>query len=199
MRVNDRLYRQIKGGIYHSTSMSGYRGIRASDAILPNTGQFPISYGQSSHSCCYKLAAISLLDLRNPSRPLVGKEAWRNWTTFLSNHKPITVLLGLDPVCLSETLHDYDSLQKLFPYKTMVAEAEACYPARIPFDAIRRLILVCAERHTFFRIVPGNLISDKEFARTAVQFEAKLKKVRRKGPRPYGAILDLSDAITEIA
>jgi hypothetical protein len=202
MRVNDRLFRQIKGGIYHSTSVSGYRAIRSSGHILPNSGQFPFSHGQSPHSCCYKIVAISLLDLRQPARPLVGQEAWRNWTTFLTNHEPITVLLDLAPDSLSEPLHDFDSLQKRFPFGTMVAEAEKCYPGPISFAAVRRCILVCAKWHTIFRIIPGNEISDIDFSRTEAQFDRKWERVRPKsnGPVLGLAIFDeLSDAITEVS
>jgi hypothetical protein len=194
MRINDRLYSQIKGGVYHSTNISGYRGIRALDAILPNTGMFPFSHGQSPHSCCHKLGAIALLDLRNPSpaRPLVGKEAWHNWTRFLSNHDPITILLDIDPDRLSEPLQDYDSLQERFPMSTMVAEAEKCYAAQIPFDAIRRCVLVCAKWRTFFRVVAGNQISDADFLRAENGFEAKLRKIGWKDPFSLGDVLKAS-------
>ena len=111
MRKNDRLYNKIKGGLYHSTSVPGYRMILESKAILPNTGSFPFSHDQSQYSPCYQIGAISLLDLRDPKYPLVGRGAWTNWTRFLTHHKPITVLLQIDPSCLSEPLHDYESLQ----------------------------------------------------------------------------------------
>lgn len=158
--------------------MTGYRGIRSSGAILPNTGSFPFSFGQSMHSCCHKLGAISLLDLRNPTRPLVGRNAWpSNWTTFLDNHKPITILLDIDPAFLSEPLHDYDSLQERFPQAKMVAEAEKCYPSPIPIGAVRRCILVCGKWRTFFRIVAGNEITDTAFSRADASFEARLQRI----------------------
>ena len=194
MRVNDRLYNQIKGGIYHSTSISGYRGICTSGAILPNTGSLPFSHGRSPTSCCYKLGAISLLDLRSPSptRPLVGKDAWVNWTTFLDNHQPITVLLEITPSYLSAPLHDFDSLQERYPYSAMVAEAEKCYPCAIPIEAIHRSILVCAKKHTFFRIISGHEITDTDFYRAETSFEAKLQKIGWEDPNPWSGLLDVS-------
>jgi len=175
IRSNDRLFNQLKGGIYHSTSISGYCGIRATGAILPNRGLFPFSHSQTGHSCCYELGAISLLDLRIPSkRPLVGRGVWANWITFLSNHEPITILLDIDPSRLSEPLQDYDSLQDRLPDHTMVAEAEVCYAGSIPFDSVRRCFLVCARRHTLFRIIPGNNVSDIQISSTEALFQKTL-------------------------
>ena len=196
MRANDRLYNQIKGGLYHSTSISGYRGIRSSGTILPNNGSFPFSHGQSPNSCCYHLGAIALLDLRSPTRPLVGKDAWLNWTTFLDNHKPITVLLDIDPSYLTGPLHDYDSLQERYPYRTMVAEAEKCYTHPIPIDAIRRTVLVCAKWRRFFGVISGHVITDTEFSRTETSFEAKLKKIGWKDPFAW---VELGDALVSNA
>jgi hypothetical protein len=170
--------------------MSGYRGIRTTRAILPNTGLFPFSHGQSPHSCCHKVGAIALLDLRNPTRPLVGKEAWTNWTMFLNNHKPITVLLDIDPAYLSQPLYDFDLLQERYPYSPMVAEAEKCYPHPIPIDAIRRSILVCAKWYTFFKIISGREITDTDFSRAERSFESKLQKTGRKQPSFWSEFLD---------
>ena len=176
--MNDRLYNRIKGGIYHSTSILGYRGIRSSRAILPNSGGLPFSHGQSRNSCCHKLGAVSLLDLGgSASRPLVGHEAWSRWTLFLSNHKPITILLEIDRTCLTAPLYDYDSLKEHFPMATMVAEAEKCYAGPIPIHAVSRCVLVCAKLRTVFRIVPGNEVSDADLLRIETSFDRKLQKI----------------------
>ncbi len=190
MRANDRLYTQIKGGIYHSTSVTGYRGIRSSGAIQPNTGLFPSSHFKSQYSCCRKLGAISLLDLQNPTRPLVGRKRWSNWTTFLDNHRPITVLLDIDPAYLSEQLHDFDSLREHDPDCTMVAEAEKCYSRPIPINAVRRCILVCAKSYSFFQIISGHTISDTDFAQTEANFEAKLRKIGYTEPPDVSRLFD---------
>jgi hypothetical protein len=95
--------------------------------------------------------AIALLDLRNAARPLVARNAWSNWTTFLDNHKPITILLDIDPAYLTERLYDYDSMQQRFPYATMVAEAEKWYPGPICIEAVRRCVLICANWRLDFR------------------------------------------------
>ena len=198
MRKNDALYNQIKGGIYHSTSITGFRGICSSGSILPNTGSFPFSFPQSPHNCCHKLGAISLLDLRSPAHPLVGPDAWlNNWERFLNNHKPITVLLDIAPDYLSEQLHDYESLRQRFPGCGMVIEAEKCYPRPIPIDAVSRCILVCAKRHTFFDIISVHELTNTYFFRTEASFEARLRKSGWKEPNPDPVILDCCSAFQQ--
>ena len=151
---------------------------------------FPFSHGKSVTSCCHKLGAIALLDLRNAARPLVARNAWSNWTTFLDNHKPITILLDIDPAYLTERLYDYDSMQQRFPYATMVAEAEKCYPGPICIEAVRRCVLICANWRSLFRIISGHEITDADFSEARRSFDAKLKKIGWKEPPAWCDILD---------
>jgi len=181
MRKNDRLYKSIKGGLFHSTSIGGYKGIRERRQILWNDGSFPFSHGQTKCSSCWKLKAISLLDLRNPKveMPLVGKDACTNWKTFLTNHDPVTVLLEIDPSSLSDPLLDFDALQDSPEGRlTMVAEAEVCYRLPIPIEAVRRCVLVCSKvKGPFiFHVVPGTEISEIQFEEVQDRFEARLRK-----------------------
>ncbi len=110
---------------------------------------------------------------------------------FLNNHKPITTLLDIDPDYLSERLYDYDSLQQRFPYATIVAEAEKSYPRPIPIDAVRRCILICAKRRSFFRIISRHEITDADFSGAEASFEAKLRKIGWKEPFPWGDLSTL--------
>jgi hypothetical protein len=201
MRKNDRLYRSIKGGLFHSTSIIGYKGIRERRQILWNDGSFPFSHRQTKCSSCWKLKAISLLDLRNPKveMPLVGQEAWLNWKIFLTNHDPITVLLEIDPSFLSEPLLDYHALQDVPEGRlTMVAEAEVCYRLPIPLEAICRCVLVCSKvkRPFIFHAVPGADITDNQFGEVQNRFETKLRKIGWREPDHW--ITHITDACSNI-
>lgn len=173
MRKNHRLFNVIKGGIYHSTSITSYKRILTSGAITPNRGQFPFSHPQSKNSRCYLHGGISLLDIRDPKQALTGKTIWTNWTAFLDNHDPITLLLDIDPKALTKTLYDFDALSEKYPFQTMVAEAEKCYCEPIPTTAIQRCILVNAKDKRFFRIIKGNNVSDGDFQKAKHLFESK--------------------------
>jgi hypothetical protein len=182
VRLNDRLYNRIKGGLYHSTSITGYKGIRATAEIRPNLNTLPFSHGQSPHSHCYKLGAISLLDLRNPKRPLVGKDGYTNWATFLSNHKPLTVLLEIKPELLTLPLDDYDSLNARSSDQIMVPEAEACYPGPISIQAISRVLLICGMLRSNFWIIPGYDVSEDQIRRAEESCRSKWNKFIEDNP-----------------
>lgn len=189
MRKNDCLFNKIKGGIYHSTSIEGYKGIRNSGFIFPNDGRFKFSHGQTPHSCCHKLKAISLLDLKNPLGPLFPKQGPSNWTGFLNNHKPVTILLEIEEAKLIERPKNYTDLMDVHRRKEIfVAEAEVCYPHSIPITAIKRCVLVCAANRKFFRILLGDLLSDEFIEQTKEIFQKKLEKAGWKDPFPWSTL-----------
>jgi hypothetical protein len=189
MRLNDRLYRRIRGGVYHSTSISGWRGIRERGEILPNDGSLPFSHGQSRVSCCRHLGGISLLDLRNPPWPLVGHDSLTNWTCFLRNHHPITLLLQIDPdALLARLLFDRERLTQLNLRMPFVPEAEVCYLRAIPMTAIQRAYLICAHKHTLFEVVSVAELIEDRIARVELRFKHQLESLRQPPVERHGVL-----------
>ncbi len=181
MRRNDRLYQVLRGGLYHSTSLAGWRGIRERGEIIPNDGSLPFSHGQSKASCCYHLGGISLLDLRNPRMALTGPDGLSQWTTFLGNHRPMTILLEIDPALLSEHfLVSADRIRSLAHQGLIfVPETEACYRLPIPVASIPRAHLVCAARHTNFKTFILSRLTDSCLERWQLAFRTEAEECDR--------------------
>jgi hypothetical protein len=193
MRLNDRLYRRIRGGVYHSTSIAGWRGVRERGEIQPNDGSLLLSHSQSRVSCCRHLGGISLLDLRNPPWPLVGHGGFRNWTLFLRNHHPITVLLQIDPGALSAPLlFGRERVTRLDLGMPFVPEAEVCYLRSIPVTAIQCVYLICAQKHTLFEVLSVSELTEDRLARVERAFKYQLEKLRPPPAQRRHGVLSLA-------
>jgi hypothetical protein len=194
MRLNDRLYRRIRGGVYHSTSIAGWRGIRERGEIQPNDGSWPFSHSQSRTSGCRHLDGISLLDLRNPPWPLVGHDGFTNWTRFLRNHHPITLLLRIDPGALSiSRLFGRERVKSLIDFgMPFVPEAEVCYLGAIPVTAIQRTYLICAQKHTLFRVLSVSELTEDRLASVELAFKYQQDKLRPPPGQTRQGVLSLA-------
>ena len=180
MRLNDALYRRLLGGVYHSTSVAAWRDILACGKIMPNNGSFPFSHGQSKVSYCYSVGGISLLDFRNPSTSLVGPDSLGQWRTFLTNHKPLTILLRLNVDRLApSSLIAPDRVRSSALFKSVFVPAvEACYRDTISVAAVSGAYVVCAQDHTIFRFVRTERLTDDCLTCLQSTFRSKMEKRR---------------------
>lgn len=159
LEANDLLCRQVRGCVLHSTSLTGYRGIRSEGQIFPNTGKFPNSHTQSPISLCRKKGAISLLDLRKTTGYPVNDE-YIQWTDLLYNHEPVTILLDIEPSFLIERMPSHDERSKGLEACTYVDEVEWCYPEPISLNAVKRCLLVSGWDPPVFDIFEAILSED---------------------------------------
>ncbi len=158
MKENGRLFRLIKGGLLHITSLEGYAGIARTGLIRPNEGRFPCTY--SARGVCHLIHAVALLDLGLGKQPLFGPGALGLWMGLLTAHKPVTVLLDLDRSRFppGTRLLNFDDLGQYMepPYRAqMLPDTEVCHPGPIPVKAIKRCILVDYWDGEDFELFPG--------------------------------------------
>lgn len=140
-----KLFQVIKGGLFHITSLEGYRGIARDGAIKPNEGKFPSTY--SARGVCHLINAVALLDLGLGKQPLFGPDALGLWMGLLTVHKPVMFILDLDRSRFPSgtQLLTFDDLGHYMepPYRAqMLPDTEVCHPGPIPVRTIKRCIVV---------------------------------------------------------
>lgn len=138
-----QLFPRLRGGVFHSTSVTGYKGIRDSGYIIPNTGQFPCKYPQTPNYYGYSKGYISLFDFGLVSDQQCI-QIHHTWGQFFFDRKPVTIVLCLNRNVLSKKLIPNTAAPKLGnkDYKGRIPYVEAWYPEPIPFSVIDRFMLV---------------------------------------------------------
>ena len=139
----DDLLRVLRRGVYHLTSVQGYRGIRRSGEIQPNEGSFPYTYPQSATSYARLQGYVSLFDFETPtiSQCLLTRPLWDG---FFIKHKPATLLISLDRKKLAPKLIPNDVALQVPQHErgTWLRHVEVWYPGPIPFGWVVTCILV---------------------------------------------------------
>jgi hypothetical protein len=160
---------------------------------MPNDGSLPFSHGQSKVSYCHSIGGISLLDLRNPSRPLVGPDGLTQWRTFLTNHKPLTLLLQLDIKQIA-TPHfiNPERVAEIAIYQyVFVPVAEACFCHCIPLCAVLGAYVVCGEDYRVFRYQTLSQLTDENLERLTSTFRRIADKKREPAHSCHAPSLSL--------
>jgi hypothetical protein len=172
------LFQVLRNGYYHATSIEAYRAIRTSGCILPNyQDQFNTSFPQSRNSCCRQLNAISLFDFQTPSLEDIFDEiVSMQWSQFLYRWKPITILIGLNPVRLDGDIISNDEARAMIGLYPLIKDVEVCYPKPIHLDAVVRYILICADHLWRFKVFDTQVISDEQIHET-FQYCKQLEEV----------------------
>lgn len=138
-----KIYPKLRGGLFHRTNISGYRGIKKSGNILPNRGLFPFSYPQSETYFAFSRGYISLFDFELASdRDCISIH--HTWDHFFFDGKPITIVFRLNRDYLSQKLIPNSSGSKWGEpnHRSYIPYVEAWYPEPIPFNVIDDFIIV---------------------------------------------------------
>jgi len=137
-----KIYPLLRGGLFHRTSIEGYRGIRRSGQISPNRGQFPFTYPQSQAYYCFSKRYVCLFDFRSISdQKCISIQ--HIWGQFFFDQKPFTIVFRLNRDSLSEKLIPSTAVKQTDPdYKPRIAYIEAWYPEPIPFEAIDGFLVI---------------------------------------------------------
>jgi hypothetical protein len=124
----------------------------------------------------------------------VGYGGFMNWTLFLRNHHPITLLLQIDPGALSVPhLFGRERVKSLIDVgMPFVPEAEVCYLRAIPVTAIQRIYLICAQKHTLFVVHSVSELTEDRFARVELAFKYQLEKLRSPPEQKRQGVLSLA-------
>jgi hypothetical protein len=137
-----KIYPLLRGGLFHRTSIEGYRGIRSSGQIFPNRGQFPFTYPQSKHYLAFSKGYVSLFDFGS-IRDQDCISIHHTWGQFFFDQKPITIILRLNRDSLSQLIPNNSAPKRSAPdYRSYIPYVEAWYPEAIPVEAIDSFIVV---------------------------------------------------------
>jgi hypothetical protein len=136
----------LKKNIFHRTNINGFKGIRQSGYILPNSGQFPSSYPQSKSYFGPSMGYICLFDFES-SREEDYRINHHIWGMFFADQKPVTIVLKLNRHDLQDKLFPNSVAPKLGEenYKGFISFVEAWYPEAIPVSAIEGYIVTYYE------------------------------------------------------
>lgn len=164
----------LKKGILHRTGLQGYKGIKQSGHIEPNLGQFPYSYPQSKTYYGGSNGFICLFDFESAE-----EEDYRaihlTWGQFLTDHKPITIIMRLNRQKLVQKLIPNSDAPKIGDpkYRSYIPYVETWYPEPIPLSAVENYIVTFWNRD-------ADKIEFQEFtSEDLIEFEKLLNLVEK--------------------
>jgi hypothetical protein len=141
------LWRELRNGLlWHRTSATDYRQIRAEGFIKPNDGRVNRWGGPYA---CQQLGGVSLFDFSSQPEDLIFGEVHK-WRPFLGNAGPVTVFLGLEKGRLPGKLSPYPE-NKEGTTGNVIPWVEVCHCGAIPISAATSYLLVCAVDYRGFR------------------------------------------------
>ncbi len=180
-----KIYPLLKGGIFHRTSIEGYRGIKNSGKISPNVGQFRYTYPQSEFYFAFYRGYVSLFDFTSVrDRDCISIH--HTWGGFFFDQKPITIVLRLSKEYLFDKLIPNDSAPKLGnpEYKGYLPYVEAWYPELIPFKAIEGLIISLSQGFNKSPIF-------QEFSTAEIDnFELRINKIEERWKEMFEGLME---------
>lgn len=136
------LFPLLRKRIVHRTGIRGYRGIRKSGHIIANQGQFPYTYPQSRVYFAHSMNYISLFDLESAKiKDCISTH--HTWGHFFYDHKPVTIILGLNRHKLGDDLIPNSAAPKpgTEGYKSKIPYVEVWYPRPISISVIESYII----------------------------------------------------------
>ena len=136
----------LRGYLWHTTGVNGFREICSQGSIKVNSGDLPKAYTQSQCSNCFEEGAISLFDLITHSdRDLIGEDLLllEKWPEVMFRHKP-TIFLGMELGSVGSNLLFYDELKRRRGLGGIIPRIEVCHVGDIPFQIVKK-VGVCRE------------------------------------------------------
>lgn len=132
----------LKGGLFHSTTVCGFKGIIKSGYISPNKGKFAFTFPQSERSFSVAQNFISLFDFSAGSeREMVHH--FRKFDIFFCMKNNIRVILEINKEKLTEEIIPNDANLPLGnpAHKYYIPVFEVWYPINIQTSAISKVIV----------------------------------------------------------
>ncbi len=125
---------------WHRTSLSAFRAILESGSVIPNTGQFDITYPQSK--ACYgrSIGAVCLFDFDTESLDAVLSKSG-NWGRFLVDRGAATLVIGIDGAKLDPSRLSFAKSVREYQ-KTFIPFVEVWYRGDVATSKFDRLVLV---------------------------------------------------------
>lgn len=170
-----KIYPLLKGGIFHRTSISGYKGIKERGKIIPNQGEFLYTYPQSKTYFASSKGYVCLFDFTTAS-DYQCISICDTWSGFFFDQEPFTIVLRLSKTYLVDKLIPNTSAPKLGDpeYKGYIPYIESWYPEPIPYEAIEGLIIskwLGFDESPIFKEFSTSEIDEAELIINAIQEE----------------------------
>jgi hypothetical protein len=153
----EELIARLRGYLWHTTSLEGFRQIHVQNAIKVNRGDLPKAYTQSQHSNCYEEGGISLFDLITHSdRDLIGEDLLLldKWPGVMFRHNA-TVLLGMELGSIASNLLFYPELKRRRGLGGIIPRIEVCHVGDIPSYLIKKIGVWAEEKPTDILFYPN--------------------------------------------
>jgi hypothetical protein len=183
MTRRHKLFRKLRGGVYHVTYPKGLRGILDTGAISPNPDG-KLSHMPGSYICQYH-GAVSLLDLRlHREEGLFGTGGGiQNWAHVFSYNEPC-VALELNIGAIEGNFIPLARDQILGKPGRFIMEAEICHRGPIVVSAIIRSHLIGRAK----RWIAEFTDLEKAYSQTV----ACARRTRKQSQYPIGLLTDPS-------
>jgi hypothetical protein len=125
---------KLRGGLFHTTTPDGYRGILKDRAILPNDGSRQWTFPQSANSVATRLRAVSLFDFRTATEKECISQAL-NWRGFFFFQK-VTVALRLSDRIRPRLISNEKAFQLFGMSAVQIPFVEVWHPEPISISSI---------------------------------------------------------------
>ena len=135
------LIARLRGYLWHTSSLEGFRQIHAQNAIKVNRGDLPKAYSQSQYSNCLEEGGISLFDLiTHRDRDLIGEDLLLldKWPGVMFRHTP-TVFLGMELSSIASNLLFYPELKRRRGLGGIIPRIEVCHVGDISLDLVKKI------------------------------------------------------------
>lgn len=149
----DRILFVLRCGLYHLTSVQGYRGIQRSGSIQPNDGRFPNTFPQSANSYGRSRGYVSLFDFETPTiRQCVHMRPV--WDNFFTKRGAAKVLLKLDRNRLAASLIPNEAAleEPVRNRGVWLRHVEVWHPESIPYSYITGGVVIIPTRPIKFSV-----------------------------------------------
>jgi hypothetical protein len=165
--LNDALWAELDGRLWHATSPAGLEGILTS-------GEIRITSRRYAGSLCLSLNGVCLFDF-GPSAAVVERQLnnWYGWFGQQQNCR-VSAWLEIDRDAVRLALRDAGQIRVLgrtTPGRLYIPGVEACHVGPVPMEALRSVLLI--DRHDLERFMRVPLQLDA-FRATLARFEASL-------------------------
>jgi hypothetical protein len=137
----EQLITQLRGYLWHTTSLDGFQQIHEQGAIKVNRGDLPKAYAQSQYSNCFEEGGISLFDLiTHRDTDLIGADLMLldKWPEVMFRHNP-AVFLGMELASIASNLLFYPELKRRRGLGGIIPRIEVCHVGDIPFYLIKKI------------------------------------------------------------
>lgn len=136
------LYFLLRQGLYHVTSVEGYRGIRCDGFIRPWDGSLRAAFPTgNSHARRHKWISLFVFETPTEERCF---QVRHQWSGFLVKEKPVAVLIHRSRENLVPELIPNDAVETEVNYweRLRIPYVEVWYPKPIPLSAVQSYIVV---------------------------------------------------------